>query len=392
MMTNLAIPTRALDVPVVNELDKLEHFREFWDKNNANPNADLDFYKTIITCRSDMGARPLVFVIKEDDTIRCLIAARLEHVRHVFRIGYLRLPGPKIRKLELIHGGMIGTMEEHQATLFANNVSKIMADNKIDMIYADMLHSDSPLRKSLDDCTPSLLRNPFFKQQKHYLLNFPESFEALMGQMKSKHRYWIRRQTRLLEESCPNHRIALLCRSDEIDRLMEDAEKVAAHTYQRALGRGFINNDEMRTRLELQAGRGRLRAYLLYLDTAPACFWIGFRQGTTFHLSSTGYDPQYRKMEIGTVLFYKMVEDLFENGIESVDFGCGEAFYKARLANEEWSEQTWTRYAATAKGRFLSVTDICANFIGINSRKMLEKWGIEQQVKTFMRKAMGRAA
>jgi hypothetical protein len=115
-------------------------------------------------------------------------------------------------------------------------------------------------------------------------------------------------------------------------------EEIAQKTYQRGLGAGFVYDDENLHRMSLSANRGWLRAYLLYINKRPCAFWAGTLYEDVFYLDFTGYDPQFRQYEPGTVLLVRMIEDLCQHGIRKVDFGYGEAFYKQRFCNESWRE------------------------------------------------------
>ena len=60
-------------------------------------------------------------------------------------------------------------------------------------------------------------------------------------------------------------------------------------------------------RLALEAANGWMRAYVIYVKDEPAAFWICTVYRDTVYSDYTGYDPQYKKYEIGTALFLRMV-------------------------------------------------------------------------------------
>ena len=139
----------------------------------------------------------------------------------------------------------------------------------------------------------------------------PDSLDDFLKKMTSKHRYWLRRLPRVLERDYSG-KVTYKCyqRGDDLDRLFVDAEEIAKKTYQRDLGAGFVDNAEMRQRLFLSADKGRLRAYLLYVDDKPCAFWIGTLYGKVFYLDFTGYDAAFKRYEPGTILLMWVIEDL----------------------------------------------------------------------------------
>src|SRR5262249_24075617 len=126
----------------------------------------------------------------------------------------------------------------------------------------------------------------------------------------------------------------------DIDRVMEHAESIACRTYQRGLGVGFVANDENRQRFLVDAKRGRFRAYFLYLGEKPIAFFLGTLHKNVLYDNFTAYDPAHAKYSPGTFLFYKIFEELCRDGIKAVDFGFGDAWYKAQFGNQRNDETT----------------------------------------------------
>jgi CelD/BcsL family acetyltransferase involved in cellulose biosynthesis len=97
----------------------------------------------------------------------------------------------------------------------------------------------------------------------------------------------------------------------------------------------------------------------LYVRDAPCAFWIGTLYKNTFYLNFTGYDPDYRNYEPGTILFIKMLEDLISQNLKHLDFGFGDAFYKQSFCDQNLQEASVYIFAPIFKG------------IGINSARLL---------------------
>jgi CelD/BcsL family acetyltransferase involved in cellulose biosynthesis len=137
---------------------------------------------------------------------------------------------------------------------------------------------------------------------------------------------------------------------DDVDHVMNEAERVAQRTYQRGLGVGFVANDENRARFRLEAERGRFRAYFLYVAERPVAFFLGTLHKNVLYDNFTAYDPEFSKYSPGTYLFFQIFEELCRDGVDAVDFGFGDAWYKAQFANERSEEMTITAFAPTVNG------------------------------------------
>lgn len=177
-----------------------------------------------------------------------------------------------------------------------------------------------------------------------------------------------------------------MSRFDDIPDITSRIEVVAARTYQRGLGAGFVDDDEVRQRYRLLADRGRLRIMLLEIEGNVKAFWIGTVYKGVFHSAATGYDPDFRVYELGTLMFVNMIDELVKEGVTKLDFGLGDAFYKERFGDESWQETTLLLFAPGVKGIFLRSSQYCFNAVDNSLRRLLQKTGILNRVKTTLRR------
>jgi CelD/BcsL family acetyltransferase involved in cellulose biosynthesis len=131
---------------------------------------------------------------------------------------------------------------------------------------------------------------------------------------------------------------------------MEAAESVACRTYQRGLGVGFVTNRETFERFALEATRDRFRAYFLYFGDKPVAFFLGTLSRNVLYDNFTAYDPDYARYSPGTVLFFHIFERLCADGVTALDFGFGDAWYKAQFGNETSQQTTIRIFAPTIGG------------------------------------------
>jgi CelD/BcsL family acetyltransferase involved in cellulose biosynthesis len=217
----------------------------------------------------------------------------------------------------------------------------------------------------------------------------PDDPELLLKKLKSKHRAWIRRKQRELESAFPSKvNWRWMSRFNDIPDLFKQLESVAARTYQRKLGAGFVDDEEHRQRFALFARRGQLRMQLLEIDEKVRAFWIGIVYKGVFHSSETGYDPDLRMYEVGTQVFIRMVNELTKEGVRTLDFGLGEALYKERFGDQREQEATIRLFAPSAKGMAMRSVFIFVDLLDRIGRHLAKKFGFLDQVKTGWRRRL----
>ena len=136
------------------------------------------------------------------------------------------------------------------------------------------------------------------------------------------------------------------------------------------------------------ARRGWFRGYVLYLEDKPRAFWGGTLYKNVFFLAWTGYEPELRRYELGTILFLRLVEDLIAEKAEEVDFGFGTAPYKERFGDRGWSDDVAYIFAPTVRGALLNCL---ASFGAQWSRvlkRALQKLDLENWLKRVWRRKL----
>ncbi len=218
-------------------------------------------------------------------------------------------------------------------------------------------------------------------------MHIPADSGFLLKKLSSKHRSWIKsRQKKLLADFDGRVSWHWIKDFEDLDSLCNELEEVAAKTYQRGLGAGFFNNEEFRQRYRLFADQGSLRIQLIRVENRVKAFWIGKILKDVFYSEATGYDPDFRIYELGTLLLLAITDALVEEGVQRFDFGLGDAFYKERFSDESWTETSFHLFAPTIKGAFLRGLEASFGFIDQKIRQTVRKAGWEDRVKTGWRR------
>jgi len=361
--------------------DSIHNIRNVWESLQHHPNSDYEHFILVCGLRPDVIA-PWVLSVWNSNQCRSLITGRIEQAMIRPEIGYFMFPGIHAKSLTIIHEGILGEMDENGAEAVVSTLEEILRRREAEVISIHMLHEKSPFWQALRCRNMLALGIDHTRWLTHRGLKLEKEPGFLLRNMRSKHRSWIKRKERELEEAFPG-KVHWEWHSQELDipTLCERMEAVAKMTYQRGLGAGFINNQETLERLTLFAQRGQIRILLLETDGLPKAYWLGTVYGKLFHALETGYTPDMTGFEVGTLAFHRMIDELVREGIEFLDFGLGDAYYKERFADLSWREASVQLFARSIKGKLLYVYLGVSVWIDAFARRIVQKLGVLDRVK-----------
>lgn len=378
-----------LHVRVARSVQEIEAIREIWTAWQWHPNAEIDFYLHVLRSEPEI-LRPHVLVLYRDGMPVAMLVGRLVQSQIEARLGYARLFKTQARTLTFIYGGQVGDMSSENSQILVSEIIGALRKGEADAAAFPFLRTDSPLYHLARHSTTLLSRDYFPTAQSHRSTKLRDGAEGFYRNLSPKARKNLKWQAKkLLQDFANNVGIRCFREPADLDHMIEDVEKVAQKTYQRGLGVGFVDDPKMRRRLDLEAKKGWLRAYVLYVAENPCAFWIGSLFGETFHSSFLGYDPAYAKYSPGMYLITKTLEGLAsENGsghAAQIDWGLGDAQYKEVLGDCEWKEATLYIFAPTLRGFRLNAVRACAAFADGTLKAGLERLGLLQKVKKIWR-------
>jgi hypothetical protein len=376
------------EVKVAKSVEEVEALRPVWERMQWHPNADIDFYLTILDTRPEI-IRPHVLLLSSDGQPESMLIGRIEETRVDFKIGYKTIYSPKIRLLTCIYGGFLGSQSYPGAQVLVEELMNSLKQRDVDAVFLGHLRFEHHIYNLMRTKAPFMCRDYISFENMHWQMSLPDRIDDFFKKMSRGRRHEIRRYPKVLEKTFPGQ-VNTRCFQDknQMDSLCDDIEEIAINTYQRGLGAGFIDNEENRRRLKLLAEKGCLRAYLLYVADKPCAFWIGTLYKDIFYLDFTGFDSAYRKYEPGTILFVNMVQDLIENRIAFVDFGFGDALYKERFGDLSWREVSLYIFAQTAKGMRINAIRTLIVLVSKYTKLALEKTKLVGKIKKIWRTSL----
>jgi hypothetical protein len=320
---------------------EIETIRGFWQSCPSHRDADIDFFRFYIDASPEV-LRPHVIVYHEGDAPKAMLAGRIEEACLAIKLGYFNIAAPRLKLLTIVHGGWLGDISEETARVLIDSIVRSLASGEAGAALLHFPDLASPLARCAKLVPRRWCVDYLIAPQYHRVRDLPSSPGDVLASLSQNERYQQRKRARKLEQEFKVVRIELFSQPKEVERLMRDAEAVAQRSYQRGLGVGFLETPLVRSRLEFEASKGWLRAYVLYLDEIPTAFWIGSLRQGAFVSDYLAYDQAYAKHTPGMFLIIKVMEKLHADRERSpalrIDFGIGDAIYKERLATADWQD------------------------------------------------------
>ncbi|WP_086738737.1 GNAT family N-acetyltransferase [Erythrobacter colymbi] len=167
--------------------------------------------------------------------------------------------------------------------------------------------------------------------RRHYI-DMGQSFDAYLARFSGKTRSTLRRKARKLADEVPGGYTVTEHRTPaEIEAFLAAALPLSARTYQaRLLDAGLPDTPEARRTMLEAAEADRMRAFLLHAGGQAVAYLSLPVEGETLVYAHLGYDPDWARLSVGTVLQMDALERLFaERRYRWFDFTEGEGAHKA---------------------------------------------------------------
>lgn len=326
----------------------LESIRETWTNWQHHPHADLDFFRTIARIRPEVIC-PYVIALYRDDILETLLVGRLEHGYVSLNLGYWRACQIPIRSLTIVHGGLLGNRSRQNCAALIREAQECLIREKAHVMWLHFVPVGSVMHDLIGQA-PMFCRDYFSDSRPHWVMKLPKDVEVVYERMSTGARRNRRYEARRLAREFTSIRVECYEHAADLDRVFEEAESIACRTYQRGLGVGFAANQENRERFRLESERGCFRGYFLYFGEKPVAFFLGTLYKNVLYDHYTAYDPDYSKYSPGTYLLFQVFEKACHDGVDAVDFGFGDAWYKAQFGTEKIDEATVGLFARNLRG------------------------------------------
>ena len=350
----------SLQVRVFRTDSELESIRKEWMELYEHPNVDPDFFRTIGANRKEIIS-PYVIALYRADVLESIVVGRIERGELPLTVGYWNAGRLPITRFVVVYGGILGKLAPEHCLAIERQIAECMRTEKCDVAWLHFAPIGSPVLEIFGGA--SILRRDYFRESRpHWVMKLPNDVEQIYGRMSAKARKNRKYESRRFEKEFATVTVQCYESETELERVLDDAEQIARRTYQRGLGVGFEANQENRERLHLEMRNERFRGYFLYADHKPIAFFIGTLRKNVLYDNFSAYDPDYSRLSPGTYLFFKIFEHACKAGIDSIDFGFGDAWYKSQFGTEQKYEVTIGLFAPTFRGVTINAlrTPVCA--------------------------------
>lgn len=227
-------------------------------------------------------------------------------------------------------------------------------------------------------------------QYQHYYIDLGQTFDSYQKKFSSKTRSTIQRKVKKYAEHCGGTIPWKTYKApDEIRDFFRHAREVSKLTYQeRLLDAGIPDSEDFISQAETLATQQCLRAYILFDGQRPVSYLYCPVEDGVLYYAYLGYDPNYMKLSVGTVLQWLAVEQLFSEGcFRYFDFTEGQSEHKRLFSTHH---QQCANLFLVKKSIFNAVViyahlamDRFSKWLGI----MLDRWGVKARIKHLLRSA-----
>lgn len=225
-------------------------------------------------------------------------------------------------------------------------------------------------------------------QYTHYYIDLSGSFEDYEGKFSSKTRSTIKRKIRKysdhFEGTIP---WKTYTKSYELQEFFKYARDVSKKTYQeKLLGAGIPTSENFIRKAESLAAENRLRAYILFDGERPVAYlYLPVRDGVLIY-AYLGYDPDYSRMSVGTVLQWLSLQELFrEECFRYFDFTEGESEHKRLFSTNQRQSAHVIFLEKNLKNAALIYSHFYMNRLSNLLGETLERLGLKSKIKRWLR-------
>lgn len=224
----------------------------------------------------------------------------------------------------------------------------------------------------------------------HHYVNTKMTFLEYLEKFKSKTRSTLKRKVAKFSQ-CDSSRpfFRKFKTSQEIDTFITLASRVSSKTYQHHLfNRGIPDTEEFRLNAMKEAELGLVRGYLLYFDGNPVAYtYAPTLAGGVLLYDYNGYDPASSKLSPGTVIQYKIIEDLCSDShIAIYDLCTGEDEAKRLFSTTSRHCVDVLILRKSAKSLFLVTTHLTLSYFSKCVGNVLKCINLKSHVKKYIRR------
>jgi Acetyltransferase (GNAT) domain len=250
------------------------------------------------------------------------------------------LPGPALpvtlRGHRLMCNQIVGADSAAEMTPFVKAMSELLTSRQTESVLLEDVEVDGPLHRAVKDLVAGgagqVAIHSLTAPQAHWWIDFPSEPAEYWKKFSAKTRQYFRSAARKLD-----HELVRFTAREDVERFLKGADQVSQRSWQsKRLGARVTDSAPMRAALERSAALGAFRSYLLEQRGRPIAFALCRQWNGKFDYQEIGYDMEFAERSPGTVLLYRLLEDLIAHDPPRwFDFDSGDADYKRMFGNRQ---------------------------------------------------------
>ncbi len=221
-----------------------------------------------------------------------------------------------------------------------------------------------------------------------YYIDFRQSFDDYKSTFSAKTRATIKRKIKKFNAFCNDAIEFKVYRSkQELQEFYQLAREVSSKTYQeKLLNAGLPDTVEFTQEMLEKAQNDNIRAYLLFNKNIPVAYMYCPVYDNILLYQYLGYDPDYMKWSVGTILHWFVFEDLFKEARFSYfDFTEGQSEHKRLYSTNSILCGNIFILQSSNKMRFWIRSHLRLEAVSNSLGNMLERWGLKAKLKKLIR-------
>jgi len=246
---------------------------------------------------------------------------------------------------------------------------------------------------------PLPLVQPVYRSDKNYIYYIPDqfnryyidlqqSFEEYTAKFSSKTRSTIKRKIKKFSTQCDGKMRWKSYRSvDEFNEFYRHARQVSSKSYQeKLLCSGLPDTEQFQKSMLNLAQNDQARGYLLFVGEKPVAYMYCPITDNILLYQHLGYDPEYIKSSVGTILHWFAFEEIFNEGkFTYFDFTEGQSEHKRLYSTGSLACGNVYIFPKSVRSWFLARSHYTMNISSKTLGNLFDRIGLKAKLKKFIR-------
>lgn len=231
-------------------------------------------------------------------------------------------------------------------------------------------------------------------QYTHCYIDLAAGMDAYRAKFSGKTRSTITRKIRKYQEhSGGQTRWQIYDQPQQMADYHRLAREVSVKTYQeRLLDAGLPAEPAFVEQITAAAGEGRVRGYVLFDGERPVAYLHCPIENGAYIYAYLGYDPEYMRLSVGTVLQWLALEDMFaRQDAKYFDFTEGQSDHKRLFASHELLCANVMFLRPALANRLLVRLHVLCEDTASRLGRWAERMGIKARIRALMRFGFAKA-